>query len=92
MCHTNFALFDSPDDWFQFYAHAFTTGGTVASVRSRDWVSDMSDTVRMTAGVGLTAVLKNLIRFELSYVVPVAFVPGDKCEPGFYFGAGTSFL
>ncbi|CAD5222269.1 unnamed protein product [Bursaphelenchus xylophilus] len=75
-----------------FYAHAFTTGGTVASVRSREWISDMSESMRVTAGLGVTAVLKNIIRFELSYVVPVAHVGGDRCESGVYFGAGTSFL
>ncbi|CAD5216845.1 unnamed protein product [Bursaphelenchus okinawaensis] len=75
-----------------FYAHAFTTGGTVAAVRSREWISDMSETMRVTAGLGITAVLKNVIRFELSYVVPLAHVGGDRCESGVYFGAGTSFL
>lgn len=75
-----------------FFAHAFTTGGTVTSIRSREWLSDISNTMRVTAGIGITAVLRNLIRFELSYVQPLAFVAGDQCEPGFYFGAGTSFL
>ncbi|KAI6241475.1 Omp85 domain-containing protein [Aphelenchoides fujianensis] len=75
-----------------FFAHAFATSGSVVSVRSRNWLGDAMDTLRVSAGVGLTAILHDSIRFELNYVVPLAFVPGDQCEPGLYFGAGARFL
>ncbi|KAI6188019.1 Omp85 domain-containing protein [Aphelenchoides besseyi] len=75
-----------------FFAHAFASAGSVVSVRSRNWLNDALDSMRCSAGVGVTAIIRDIIRFELNYVVPVAFVPGDQCEPGLYFGAGARFL
>ena len=48
--------------------------------------------MRCSAGVGVAAIVRDLIRFELNYAVPISRVPGDQCEPGIYFGAGASFL
>jgi len=75
-----------------FFAHTFASAGSVVSVRSRDWVSSAWNTARCSVGVGLVALIQNMIRLELSYVQPVASVPGDQCEPGVYFGAGAQFL
>jgi len=75
-----------------FFAHAFASGGSTISVRSRNWLNDAANTMRCSAGVGLAAAIRNGIRFELNYVVPLASVPGDQCQQGIYFGAGVKFL
>lgn len=74
------------------YAHAFAVSGAVVSVRSRNRFRDMLDAPRVSAGVGLAFVFRNLIRLELNYALPLRYVPGDSCCPGFQFGAGINFL
>lgn len=74
------------------YAHAFVAGGAVASTRSRHRFRDMSDAPRVSAGLGLTFLIKQFVRLELNYVVPMRYVSGDQCAPCFQFGAGLNFL
>uniref|UniRef100_F1L426 SAM50-like protein gop-3 n=1 Tax=Ascaris suum TaxID=6253 RepID=F1L426_ASCSU len=74
------------------FAHLFVASGALASVRSRHRLRDMSDAPRVSAGIGLALVFRNLIRLELNYVVPLRYAPGDFCSPGLYFGAGVNFL
>ncbi|KAH7731496.1 GOP-3 protein [Aphelenchoides avenae] len=76
----------------QVFAHAFATSGSVCSVRSRSWIRDMMETPRVSVGAGVAFVFRDLIRLELNYVLPLRFVAGDSCAPGFQFGAGISFL
>lgn len=74
------------------YAHAWIAGGSVASVRSKSPIKDMLDAQRMTSGIGLTFVFKNIFRLELNYVHPLRSVPGDSITRGLQIGAGINFL
>ncbi|VDM36905.1 unnamed protein product [Toxocara canis] len=74
------------------FAHLFVAGGALASVRSRNRLRDMNDAPRVSAGIGLAFVFRNMVRLELNYVMPLRYVPGDFCSPGLYFGAGINFL
>ena len=68
------------------------TAGTVSALRSSSWVKDIIETPRVSAGLGIAVVFKNLVRFELNYVVPLRYTPGDSIAPGIQFGAGLNFL
>ncbi|VDN82408.1 unnamed protein product [Brugia pahangi] len=74
------------------FAHAFVSGGTVASVDSQHRLRDMSNALRVTAGLGLTFLIKNFVRIELNYVIPLRYMSGDQCAPSFQMGAGLNFL
>jgi len=75
------------------FAHAFLTAGTVCSVRSRNWIKDIGETPRVSAGIGLTFVYMNLLRFEINYVHPLRYVPGDSFATSrFQAGIGINFL
>ncbi|VDK30001.1 unnamed protein product [Anisakis simplex] len=74
------------------FAHMFIANGSIASIRSKDRFNDMINAQRITAGLGLVFVFRNLIRFEMNYCIPCRYVPGDFCSPGLYFGAGINFL
>jgi len=75
-----------------FFAHAFLTSGAVASVRSRYALRDMAESPRVSTGLGLVFVWDDLIRFELNYVLPIRYVPGDLLAPGIQLGIGVNFL
>ncbi|MCP9258552.1 Inosine triphosphate pyrophosphatase [Dirofilaria immitis] len=70
------------------FAHAFVAGGAVASADSRHRLRDMSDVLRVSAGLGLTFLIKNFVRIELNYVIPLRYLPGDHCAASFQMGAG----
>ncbi|TKR67748.1 hypothetical protein L596_023848 [Steinernema carpocapsae] len=74
------------------YAHGFVTAGSTASVRSHDQIADMVEAPRVSAGLGLTFIFRDMIRLELNYVLPLRYVPGDAIAPGFQFGVGMNFL
>ncbi|KAM3724617.1 SAM50-like protein [Dirofilaria immitis] len=74
------------------FAHAFVAGGAVASADSRHRLRDMSDVLRVSAGLGLTFLIKNFVRIELNYVIPLRYLPGDHCAASFQMGAGLNFL
>uniref|UniRef100_A0A7E4VIZ1 Omp85 domain-containing protein n=1 Tax=Panagrellus redivivus TaxID=6233 RepID=A0A7E4VIZ1_PANRE len=74
------------------FLHGFVTAGTVSSLQSRSWVSDVLETPRVSAGVGVSFIFKNLIRFELNYVVPIRSAASDATVSGVQFGAGLNFL
>lgn len=74
------------------FAHAFVSGGAVASANSRQQLRDMSNHLRVSAGLGLTFLIKNFVRIELNYVIPLRYVSGDQCGPSFQMGAGLNFL
>lgn len=77
---------------FQLFLHGFLTAGTVSSVKSTSWTKDVLETPRVSTGIGLAFIFKNLIRFELNYVLPIRYVPGDQLVTGIQFGAGLNFL
>ncbi|VDK50147.1 unnamed protein product [Gongylonema pulchrum] len=54
------------------YAHAFLGSGAVAPVNSRHRFRDMSDAPRISAGLGLTFLIRHFIRLELNYVIPLS--------------------
>lgn len=74
-----------------FFAHAFVSGGSVASAESKNRLRDLVDAVRVSAGLGVTFLIKNFIRFELNYVIPLRYMSYDQCSPSFQFGAGINF-
>ncbi|VBB32483.1 unnamed protein product [Acanthocheilonema viteae] len=74
------------------FAHSFVAGGAVASADSRHRLRDMSDALRISAGLGLTFLIKNFVRVELNYVIPLKYMSGDQCTPSFQMGAGLNFL
>ncbi|VDK88744.1 unnamed protein product [Onchocerca ochengi] len=74
------------------FAHAFVSGGAVASADSRHRLRDMSDAFRVSTGLGLTFLIKNFVRIELNYVIPLRHMSGDHCAPSFQMGAGLNFL
>ncbi|CAD6185749.1 unnamed protein product [Caenorhabditis auriculariae] len=74
------------------FAHAFLASGSVASVRSRDPIQQLQDTQRVSAGLGLTFIFKNIFRLELNYTHPMKYVVGDSIFRGFHIGAGINFL
>ncbi|MFH4980347.1 hypothetical protein AB6A40_007056 [Gnathostoma spinigerum] len=74
------------------YAHIFASNGAVASVTSNNRFEYMRDAQRITGGIGLSFVFRNIVRLELNYVFPLRFVPGDLCSTGVQFGAGINFL
>uniref|UniRef100_A0A915Q1C8 Bacterial surface antigen (D15) domain-containing protein n=1 Tax=Setaria digitata TaxID=48799 RepID=A0A915Q1C8_9BILA len=74
------------------FAHAFVCGGAVVSTDSRSRFRDMSDALRISAGLGLAFLIKNFIRIELNYVVPLTYMSGDHCTRSFQLGAGLNFL
>ncbi|PAV89626.1 hypothetical protein WR25_16671 [Diploscapter pachys] len=74
------------------YAHAFAAVGSVARVASRTPLQDLQDTQRVSAGLGLTFVFKNIFRLELNYVFPLKGLPGDSKNTGIHIGAGVNFL
>ncbi|KAI1729299.1 surface antigen domain-containing protein [Ditylenchus destructor] len=75
------------------FAHAFITAGSVASVRSRNWIRDMSENPRVSAGLGLTFILMKHLRVELNYVHPLRYVPGDAfASTRIQFGMGFNFM
>lgn len=73
-------------------AHTFVAGGAVASTDSRHRFRDMLDALRVSAGFGLTFLIKNFVRIELNYVFPLKYMSGDQCGPSFQIGAGLNFL
>lgn len=72
--------------------HAFLSAGSVCSVRSRNWIRDVSENPRISTGAGLTLIYGNMIRLELNYALPLRYIPGDNCSPGLQFGVGVNFL
>uniref|UniRef100_A0A915EEN3 Bacterial surface antigen (D15) domain-containing protein n=1 Tax=Ditylenchus dipsaci TaxID=166011 RepID=A0A915EEN3_9BILA len=43
----------------------------------KEFVQDMAENPRISAGIGLTFVYMNALRLELNYVHPLRYVPGD---------------
>jgi outer membrane protein insertion porin family len=74
------------------YLHGFMSAGTVSSLRSTSWMKDIIETPRVSAGLGVAVVFKNLVRFELNYVMPLRYTSNDSIAPGIQFGAGLNFL
>jgi len=74
------------------FAHGFLTGGSVASVGSRERIKDMLETNRLSAGFGLIYTVNDTLRFEVNYVFPLKQMAGDACAPGIQFGVGVDFL
>ncbi|CAI4232118.1 unnamed protein product [Auanema sp. JU1783] len=74
------------------FAHAFVASGAVSSVRSRNVSRDLQESQRVSAGLGLTFIFKNIFRLEMNYVHPLKFVPGDSFQRGFHIGAGVNFM
>ena len=74
------------------FAHAFVASGSVVSADSYNRFRDLIDERRVSAGVGLTFVFRNVVRLEINYVLPLRYRPADSCTPGFQFGAGINFM
>ncbi|CAB3402642.1 unnamed protein product [Caenorhabditis bovis] len=74
------------------YAHAFVASGSVASIHARNPLQQLQDTLRVSAGIGVTFVFKNIFRLELNYTHPLKYVIGDSIHRGFHIGAGVNFL
>ncbi|CAI5446634.1 unnamed protein product [Caenorhabditis angaria] len=74
------------------YAHAFLATGSVASIHAKNPIQQLQDTQRVSAGVGLTFVFKNIFRLELNYTHPLKYVFGDSIHRGFHIGAGVHFM
>ncbi|CAJ0568519.1 unnamed protein product, partial [Mesorhabditis spiculigera] len=74
------------------FAHAWLASGSFASVRARSAMREMINSQRVTAGIGLTLIFKNIFRFELNYVHPLKYTVGDSVTRGIHFGAGINFL
>ncbi|VDN55114.1 unnamed protein product [Dracunculus medinensis] len=74
------------------FAHAFLCTGCVASVHSKNRLSDLANFQRISGGIGLVLILGNIIRVEMNYVVPLKHSAGDSYTPGLQFGAGINFL
>lgn len=59
---------------------------------SRNWIKDAWNSPRISTGVGLAFVFKNLIRLEVNYTLPLRYLSGDFCKSGLQFGIGMNYL
>uniref|UniRef100_A0A1I7X3Q2 Inosine triphosphate pyrophosphatase n=1 Tax=Heterorhabditis bacteriophora TaxID=37862 RepID=A0A1I7X3Q2_HETBA len=60
------------------FGHAFLTSGSVVSVRSRNIRKDLEDAQRVSVGLGIAFIFRNIFRMELNYVMPLKYCPGDS--------------
>uniref|UniRef100_A0A0K0FID2 Sorting and assembly machinery component 50 homolog (inferred by orthology to a human protein) n=1 Tax=Strongyloides venezuelensis TaxID=75913 RepID=A0A0K0FID2_STRVS len=75
------------------YLHGFTTFASVARVNSKAKLHELIDGLRVSAGFGLTYVWDNMIRFELNFVRPLRYTPGDAVNDNkIQFSVGMDFL
>ncbi|VDM60858.1 unnamed protein product [Angiostrongylus costaricensis] len=74
------------------FAHMFVSTGSVAPVRSRNVMKDLQDAQRVSLGLGVTFVFRNIFRLELNYVAPIKYCPGDSQSTGVHIGCGVNFL
>ncbi|KJH50834.1 outer membrane protein, OMP85 family [Dictyocaulus viviparus] len=74
------------------FAHLFASTGSVAPVRSRNIVRDLQNGQRVSIGLGVTFVFRNIFRFEVNYVAPVKHCTGDSQSTGVHIGCGVNFL
>ncbi|VDL81684.1 unnamed protein product [Nippostrongylus brasiliensis] len=74
------------------FAHAFASTGSVAPVRSRNVWRDLQDTQRVSIGVGVAFIFRNIFRLEINYVAPIKYCEGDSQSTGVHIGCGVNFL
>ncbi|KIH58194.1 hypothetical protein ANCDUO_11602 [Ancylostoma duodenale] len=75
-----------------FFAHAFVSAGSVAPVRSRHIMRDLQDGQRVSVGLGVAFIFRNIFRLEVNYVAPIKHCVGDSQSTGVHIGCGVNFL
>ncbi|KAK6740544.1 hypothetical protein RB195_008791 [Necator americanus] len=75
-----------------FFAHAFVSAGSVAPVRSRNILRDLQDSQRVSVGLGVAFIFRNIFRLEVNYVAPIKHCVGDCQSTGVHIGCGVNFL
>ena len=58
----------------------------------RENIKNLSETMRLSYGLGVVLRLGGIARLELNYVIPVRYQSTDGVDRGFQFGVGLSFL
>ena len=67
-------------------------GGSVIPSKSPNVFEALVSERRVSAGIGVTFVFRDMVRLELNYVWPLRSHTSDSCNFGFQFGAGINFL
>nr|CDJ94936.1 Bacterial surface antigen (D15) domain containing protein [Haemonchus contortus] len=74
------------------FAHLFASAGSVAPVRSRNVMRDLQEMQRVSIGLGVAFIFRNIFRLEINYVAPIKHCEGDSHSTGVHIGCGINFL
>lgn len=79
-----------------FRSHFFVTAGNLGNIDSsrtlQENFKNLSETLRLSYGLGIVLRMGGIARLEVNYVVPVKYQSTDGVDRGFQFGIGLSFL
>ncbi|XP_063418963.1 sorting and assembly machinery component 50 homolog [Mytilus trossulus] len=79
-----------------FRSHFFVTAGNLGNVNlmetAKENLKNLTETFRLSYGLGVVLRLGGIARLEINYVIPVRSQIGDNVDRGFQYGIGISFL